>query len=52
VPASLTVREKKREEGTNAKNRKCHCGYSETLVALKKRKQRQYKAEKQFTIKK
>jgi hypothetical protein len=40
--------EKKREEGTNAKNRKCHCGYSETLVAVKKRKQRQYKAEKRL----
>ena len=29
--------EKKREEGTNAKNRKCHCGYSETPAAVKKR---------------
>jgi hypothetical protein len=25
--------EKKREEGTNAKNRKYHCGYSETPAA-------------------
>ena len=33
--------EKKREEDTNVKNRKCHCGYSETLAAVKKRKQRQ-----------
>ena len=30
--------EKKREEGTNAKNRKCHCGYSETPAAVKKEK--------------
>jgi hypothetical protein len=30
----------------NAKNRKCHCGYSETPAAVKKRKQRQDKAEK------
>ena len=29
--------EKKREEGTNAKNRKCHGGYSETPAAVKKR---------------
>jgi hypothetical protein len=36
----------KRKEGTNAKNRKCQCGYSETLAAVKKRKQRQDKAEK------
>ena len=27
----------KRKEGTNAKNRKCQCGYSETLAAVKKR---------------
>lgn len=40
--------EKKREEGTNAKNRKCHCGYSETPAAEKKRKQRQDKAEKRL----
>jgi hypothetical protein len=31
--------EKKREEGTNAKNRKYHCGYSETPADEKKRKQ-------------
>jgi hypothetical protein len=30
----------------NAKNQKCHCGYSETPTAVKKRKQRQDKAEK------
>ena len=40
--------EKKREEGTNAKNRKCHCGYSETPAAVRKRKQRQDKAEKRL----
>jgi hypothetical protein len=40
--------EKKREEGTNAKNRKCHCGYSETPAAMKMRKQRQDKAEKRL----
>ena len=40
--------EKKREEGMNAKNRKCHCGYSETPAAVKKKggKQRQDKAER------
>ena len=32
----------------NAKNRKCHCGYSETPTAVKKRKQRQNKAEKRL----
>ena len=38
----------KNKEGTNAKNRKCHCGYSETHAAVKKkkRKQRQDKADK------
>jgi hypothetical protein len=40
--------EKKREEGTNAKNQKYHCGYSETPAAEKKRKQRQGKAEKRL----
>ena len=29
-------------------NRKCQCGYSETLAAVKKRKQRQDKAEKRL----
>jgi hypothetical protein len=38
----------KRKEGTNAKNRKCHCGYSETPAAVKKRQQRQDKAEKRL----
>ena len=32
----------------NAKNRKCHFGYSETPAAVKKRKQRQDKAEKRL----
>jgi hypothetical protein len=40
--------EKKREEGTNAKNRKCRRGYSETPAAVKMRKQRQDKAEKRL----
>jgi hypothetical protein len=32
--------EKKREGGTNAKNRKYHCGYSEIPAAEKKRENR------------